>query len=58
MACTRVWNYAGKGIEMMGFGAWATHKMSVRLEDPKFSLGYDESEIPIRHASEHKGLGI
>lgn len=32
--------------------------MSVRLEDPKFSLGCDESEIPIRHASEHKGLGI
>lgn len=26
------------------------------MEDPKFSLGHDKSEMPIRHPSEPKGL--
>lgn len=37
---------------------WSGLKSSVGVEDPKFSLGHDESEISVRHSGEYKGLEL
>ena len=44
------------GLEQ--FIKWSCLRSSVGVEDPKFNLGPDEPEIPVRHSSEHKRLEL